>query len=103
METELFSKLISAIITLLCVIVSGYVIPYMQQKIGQEKLEKFCYYVTVAVRCAEQIYAPEDWRKKKAYVFDYAKKVAKDKLGIDLNDDDIDIIIEGIVNEVKKG
>lgn len=101
MTNEIFVKIVVSIITLCGALVSAYVIPFIHSKITREQMDLLSYYVSVAVRCAEQIYTPEQWADKKVYVFEYAKSVIEQKLYIKLSDDDINTIIEGIVNEIK--
>lgn len=101
MTTELFIKLATSIISILGVIFTAYIVPLIKANVSQKKLDQLSYYVSVAVRCAEQIYTPEQFKEKKQYVVDYVLDVVNSKLHINLNEQDIDIIIEGIVNEIK--
>lgn len=101
MTTELFMKLVMSLISALGVIFTAYIVPMIKANISQKQLDQLSYYVSVAVRCAEQIYTPEQWKEKKQYVFDYVLDVVNSKLHIKLDEKDIDIIIEGVVNEIK--
>lgn len=102
MTEEIFVKIVLALITIIGGLVSAYVIPYLRTKIGADQLEKANYYIKKAVRCADQLFTEEEWEKKKAYVMDYALRIVNDKLHINLTEEDVNIIIEGIVNEVHK-
>lgn len=80
--------------------VSAHVIPYLRNKIGSDKMQLLHSFVEETVRAAEQLYKPEEWKLKK----DYVTRLVTDKvnkLGIALNEAEIDAIIEGIVNFVK--
>lgn len=101
MTTDLFMKLVMSLISVLGVIFTAYVVPMIKANVSQKQLDQLAYYVSVAVRCAEQIYTPEQWKEKKQYVFDYVLDIVNSKLHINLDEKDIDIIIEGIVNEIK--
>lgn len=101
MTTDLFMKLVMSLISVLGVIFTAYVVPMIKANISQKQLDQLSYYISVAVRCAEQIYTPEQWKEKKQYVFDYILDITNSKLHINLNEKDIDVIIEGIVNEIK--
>lgn len=101
MTTDLFMKLVMSLISVLGVIFTAYVVPMIKANISQKQLDQLAYYVSVAVRCAEQIYTPEQWKEKKQYVFDYILDIVNSKLHINLDEKDIDVIIEGIVNEIK--
>jgi ethanolamine utilization protein EutQ (cupin superfamily) len=103
MSGELFVKVCMALITIIGAFVSAYVIPYLKSKIGEIELDKVTTYVSVAVRCAEQIYTTEQWQEKKEYVMDYVMNIINSKLKINLSYDELDTIVEGIVNEIKHG
>ena len=102
MTEELFVKIILALITIIGSIVSAYVVPYLRTKIGADQLEKANYYIKKAVRCADQLFTEDEWKEKKAYVMNYAMRIVNDKLHINLTEEDVNVIIEGIVNEVHK-
>ena len=80
--------------------ITSVVIPYIKEKIGENKYDTIKRYIIYAVRCAEQVYTPEQWQEKKAYVMAYISRKAEE-LGINMTAEDLDILIEGIVNEVK--
>lgn len=101
MTTELFMKLVMSLVSILGVIFTAYIVPWIKANMTQKQLDQLSYYVTVAVRCAEQIYTPEQWQEKKEYVTKYITDIINSKLKIGLNEQDIDVIIEGVVNEIK--
>lgn len=101
MTTDLFMKLVMSLISILGVIFTAYIVPMIKANASQKQLDQLSYYVAVAVRCAEQIYTPEQWKEKKQYVTDYVLGLVNSKLHINLDEQDIDIIIEGVVNEIK--
>ncbi len=100
MNNEMITVIIKALVAVLSVLITSVVIPYIKGKIGENKYNEIKYYVEYAVRCAEQLYTPEQWQEKKAYVKAYILRKAAD-LGINMTEEDLDILIEGIVNEVK--
>lgn len=102
MTNELFIKIVVSLFTLICALISAYVVPYIKSKIDVTKLAQLRTYAEFAVRCAEQIYTKEQWQNKKAYVKEYLKNVINDKLNLTLSNDDLETIIEGVVYEVKK-
>lgn len=101
MTDELFIKICSGIITIVVAVVMYVLIPYISSKLNKTQLEKLDYYLNLAVRCANQIYTPEQWEQKKAYVTEYITDVVNSKLKLSLNEKDIDVIIEGAVNLIK--
>ena len=100
MNNEMITVIIKALVAVLSVLITSVVIPYIKGKIGENKYNEIKYYVEYAVRCAEQIYTPEQWQEKKAYVKEYIIRKANE-FGIDMTEEDINVLIEGIVNEVK--
>lgn len=76
--------------------------PALDTYVGKEKVDEYLGYIKVAIRCAEQIFTPEQWAEKKDYVYNYAVNKAKE-FGLELSAQDIDILVEGFVNEIKKG
>lgn len=101
MTSELFVKIMLSIITICGALISAYVVPYVNSRIGAEKLAILENYVRVAVRCAEQVFSKEQWQDKKLYVTTVARDFINTKLGIELSETELDTIIEGIVNEIK--
>ena len=102
MTNELFIKIIGAVITILVSLITAFVIPWLKSKFNKEQLEKFDYYLNLAVRCANQIYPPEQWIEKKQYVTHYITDKVNNVLKMSLTAEDIDVLIEGAVNAVKE-
>lgn len=103
MTSELFVKIVSAIITIITALITAYVIPFLKEKIGNEKYTKLTDFCILAVRAAEQLFTEEQWALKKEYVKACIKDFADRTLHLTLDDDDLDTLIEGCVNLVKKG
>ena len=100
MNNEVVSVIIKSIVAILSVVITTVVIPYLKNKLGEDKYAELTNYVEWAVRCAEQIYTPDEYAKKKEYVMNYIIAKAKE-MNIALSEEDIDILIEGVVNLVK--
>lgn len=102
MNAETTKALIEAIATIIGIILTTYIIPVLKQRIDGDKLKTIREYTEIAVRCAEQIYTPEQWQDKKKYVYNYILEKAGE-IGIAMEPPDIDLLVEGIVNQVKHG
>lgn len=100
MNNEMITVIIKAVLAILSVFITTVVIPFIKEKLGEAKYNQLVEYTKYAVRCAEQLYTPEEWEKKKQYVFQYITEKAND-MGIGLNEQDIDLLIEGVVNLIK--
>lgn len=59
-------------------------------------------YAEYAVRSAEQLYTQFENEQKKEYVYNYiCDKVSE--LQLDLDHEDVNILVEGLVNAIKHG
>ncbi len=100
MTPEMITKVTECALTIIVLLVSAYLIPWLKTKISEEKLEELEKFCEQAVRAAEQLYTPKEYKLKKAYVLSLINEQIE-KLGLGLNEAEIDAIIEGIVNYVK--
>lgn len=102
MTNETWNILIKAIITIISVLITSVVIPFIKAKVDSEKLDKIKSYTRIAVESAEKLFTVDEWAQKKQYAIDYVSDKCNE-FGIDLSADDISILIESLVYEVKKG
>ena len=98
---SLFLKFLIAFFALIITAISSYVMPYLKLRLTDNEMEMLKRFIKVAVMCANQIYTPEEWKKKKEYVLAEVEKFLNDRVKIKLTAEQIDLLIEGIVNEVK--
>lgn len=101
MTPELLTKLVEAMCTLLGILITAYVIPWLKSKVGEQKYVALVDFASKCVRAADQYYEPEQWSAKKAYVTDLVLNYAT-KIGIGLDKNDIDAVIEGLVNALRE-
>lgn len=100
MNQEAWNTLIKAVLTILSILLTTYILPYIKQKIGESKYEKIQSFTELAVRTAEQIFTNEENAKKKEYVYNYILSKANE-LGVGMDEADVDLLVEGVVNLVK--
>lgn len=90
------TDVVSAIITLLCALISAFLIPYLKSKVDAERLAKIQKWVNVAVEAAEMIYKGAGrGEEKKAYV-----KACLEAHGYALDVDEIENLIESAVYDL---
>lgn len=63
-----YTELIKAVATVLAIVVSMFVIPWIKKHIDAATLEKIITYVEIFVAAAEQIFDVSQWEEKKQYV-----------------------------------
>ena len=67
MENFNFTPIFEAIITIVSLVLTGIIIPYVKQRISEEKAENLKKWVSVGVKAAEQIYGSKTGQQKKEY------------------------------------
>jgi len=102
MNTNIFMTIALAIISIAGALVSAYVIPWIKTNVSAKDLETITFWVRFAVRCADQLFTPEQWQEKKQYVMAYIIDKAA-QLGINLSEEDINTLIEACVNSIHHG
>lgn len=100
MSPEMITEVTKAVITVVLVILSAYVVPWVKSRIGEEKYETILDFAEIVVRSAEKMFTVDEWAQKKAYAVNMVENKAKE-LGIDINEKEINAIIEGAVQAVK--
>ena len=100
MNPELITKLVEAIVTVILLLVSAYVIPWLKNKVGDDKYATIVEFAEIVVRSAEKIYTQEEWAQKKRYAVEMVTAKCKE-LGLNITAEEINAIIEGAVQAVK--
>lgn len=92
------TAIVSAVFTLITVLITTFLIPYLKSKVDAEKFDKIKSWVKVAVQAAEMIYTESGMgTAKKAYVVEYLNSK-----GYNLDTETLDNLIESAVLELKK-
>ena len=60
-----FTDVLEGIIALLSAVVTTFLIPYIKQRLSEEKQKKLLFWVQTAVRAAEQLYGSKTGKQKK--------------------------------------
>lgn len=92
--------LLMAIIPVLGVILTSFVVPYIKELIGNEKLEKYEYWVNMAVRAAEMMWTESGkGAEKKEYVVQFLTETFN-KNKINITDEQMNLLIEAAVKQL---
>lgn len=93
------TQFIVAFISLVFSLITAFLIPYLKNRLGEDKLNKVKFWVNIAVEAAEMIYnGTGRGQKKKAYVIEFLNNK-----GFHIGFDEIDNLIEAAVLELKQG
>ena len=101
MNVETLTKIIELVVTLLGIIISTYVIPYVKSRYDESELKRLQEYIEFGVRCAEMYFDTTQGQKKKEFVLANVKAFIQKLTTVELTDAELDAFIEGIVNKVK--
>lgn len=100
MDETLF-KILLGLISLLSVVITSVVVPYIKTKIDENKLNNIVKWIAYAVKYAEMIYKESGrGEEKKQYVFDFISNKLNTK-GIKITDEQLNVLIEAVVKEIK--
>lgn len=102
MVGEIMQELFYAILSLISVMITSYLIPYIKQKITKEQIEKVYEFADIAVRCAEQIYSQDQWVEKRDWVFNEISEYVNENTQLHLTPSQITAIAENFVYELKQ-
>ena len=100
MSPEMISKLTQAVVTVIVLVVSAYLVPWLKNKIGEDKYALLIEFAEIIVRSAEKIYTPEQWETKKQYAVTMVTDKAHE-LGIEISLEEVNAIVEGAVYAMK--
>ena len=62
------TDVIEAVVVLISAIITTFLLPYIRQKLGDEKRQKLIFWIETAVKAAEQLYGSKAGQQKKDYV-----------------------------------
>lgn len=100
MDEKIF-QIILASIPVFGAIITGFIIPFIKEKIGAEKLAKYEYWTSMAVKCAEMIFKEQGMGEaKKEYVVSFLNEMFN-KNKVVITSEQIEILVEAAVKELK--
>lgn len=110
MKTEIFMAIAKCAMTVLGIVITGYVIPfiksvikpYIEAKIGEIEGKKLIAFIEDAVEWANQTIPKDECERRKAEVMDKVLRFMNTNLAIELTVEDIDTLIEAFVKKCKK-
>lgn len=89
------TPIVEAVIGLCVALVTGFVIPWVKNKIGTQGTENMLAWVSIAVKAAEQLYTSADGAEKKRYVLNFLESK-----GLNVDEYELDNAIEAAVLEL---
>ena len=100
MDEKIF-QIILASITVFGASIIVFIIPFIKEKIGAEKLAKYEYWTSMAVKCAEMMFKEQGMGEaKKEYVVNFLNEMFN-KNKVVITSKQIEILVEAAVKELK--
>lgn len=97
---EIIFEAIKVVVLVVALIITRYLVPWLKEKIGADKLEMAEKWVKYAVLKAQQVLWAESGEDRKAYVTEFLKEILIAK-NIALSDEQLDVLIEAAVKQMK--
>lgn len=97
---EILFELLKVVIMVAVMLITRYAIPWVRERIGADKLALAEKWVRYAVLKAQQVMWADDGPERKAYVTELLKELLIEK-NIALSDEQLDILIEAAVKQMK--
>ena len=98
---EVLFEIINMLIPILGLIITGFIIPFIREKIGAEKLAKYEYWADLTVRAAEMMWTEAgSGVSKKQYVIDFLDNMFNKNKTV-ITKEQIEILVESAVKQMK--
>lgn len=97
---DIIFEILKLVVMVSVLVVTRYLVPWIKQKIGAEKLAEIETWAKQTVLMVQQVYKEWDGEDKKAYVTRFLKELLISK-NISISDEQLDILIEAAVKQMK--
>ena len=97
---EIIFEVIKIIVMVAALVVARYLIPWLKEKIGADKMAQIEKWATYAVEMAQQVHWAKPGEDRKAIVTEFLREILIAK-NISISDEQLDVLIEAAVKELK--
>lgn len=97
---DIIFEVIKIVVMVAVLVITRYLVPWLKEKIGADKLAVAEKWAKYAVLKAQQVLWNETGKDRKAYVTEFLKKILIAK-NIALSDEQMDVLIEAAVKQMK--
>ncbi len=97
---EIIFEVIKIFVMVAALVVARYLLPWMKEKIGTEKLAQIEKWTRYTVEMAQQVHWSQPGEDKKAIVTKFLKEILIAK-NISISDEQLNVLIEAAVKEMK--
>ncbi len=100
MMNDIVFEIVKVVVMVAALLITRYLVPWLKEKIGADKLAMAEKWAKYAVLKAQQILWDETGKDRKAYVTEFLKEILIAK-NIALSDEQLDVLIEAAVKQMK--
>lgn len=97
---EILFEIIKVVVMVAALVVTRYLVPWLKEKIGAEKMTQIEMWVKYAVEMAQQVYWSKPGEDRKAIVTEFLRDILIAK-NISISEEQLDVLIEAAVKEMK--
>lgn len=100
MMNDIVFEVVKVVVMVAALVITRYLVPWLKEKIGADKLALAEKWAKYAVLKAQQVLWDETGKDRKAYVTEFLKEILMAK-NISLSDEQLDVLIEAAVKQMK--
>ena len=100
MMNDIVVEIVKVVVMVAALLITRYLVPWLKEKIGADKLAMAEKWAKYAVLKAQQVLWDETGKDRKAYVTEFLKEILIAK-NIALSDEQLDVLIEAAVKQMK--
>ncbi len=100
MMNDIVFEIVKVVVMVAALFITRYLVPWLKEKIGADKLAMAEKWAKYAVLKAQQVLWDETGKDRKAYVTEFLKEILIAK-NIALSDEQLDVLIEAAVKQMK--
>ena len=97
---EIVYEIIKLVVMVAVLVITRYLVPWIKEKIGADKLAVIEKWAKYAVQATQQVYWSKTGEERKAIVTMFLKEILLAK-NISISDEQLDILIEAAVKQMK--
>lgn len=97
---EIIFDVIKVVVMVAVLVITRYLVPWLKEKIGADKLAVAEKWTRYAVLKAQQVLWNQGGQDRKAYVMEFLRKILIAK-NIAMSDEQLDVLIEAAVKQMK--
>lgn len=97
---EIIFEIIKIVAMMAVLVVTRYLIPWLKEKIGADKLSQIEKWANYAVKMAQQVYGAKPGKDRKVIVTEFLMGILAAK-NMALSDEQLDVLVEAAVKQMK--